>query len=137
VSFVRTINGDISAQDLGITYAHEHVVLDAPIAEDRFPHTLLDDDNAAITELRACADAGVSAMVDALPCAIGRHPQRLAAISRATGIHIIATTGLHTSKWYPGLSWANELPARQLADLFVADVEEGIDRFDYRGPVVE
>lgn len=136
MTFVRTVTGDISPQDLGVTYAHEHVVLDSPIAEDRFPHTLLNDDDLAVAELSVCAAAGVNAMVDALPCAIGRHPERLAAISRATGIHIIATTGLHTSRWYPGFSWANELPAPQLADLFVADVEEGIDRFDYCGPVV-
>ncbi|NQV06476.1 aryldialkylphosphatase, partial [bacterium] len=42
----------------------------------------------------------------------------------------------HTSKWYPGRSWANECDPETLADLFVADVEDGIDRFDYQGPVV-
>ncbi len=137
MTFVRTVMGDIPPEELGLTYAHEHVVLDAPIAQDRFPHTLLDDDSAAVAELRSCAAVGVNAMVDALPCAIGRHPERLAGISRATGVHIIATTGLHTSKWYPGFSWANELPSAQLAELFIADIEEGIDRFDYLGPVVE
>ena len=137
MTFVRTVTGDIPPEELGLTYAHEHIVLDAPIAQDRFPHTLLDDDEAAVSELRACADAGVRTMVDALPCAIGRHPERLAAISHATGINIIATTGLHTSKWYPGFSWANELSADQLAELFIADIDDGIDRFDYRGPVIQ
>ncbi|MDJ0665061.1 MAG: aryldialkylphosphatase [Acidimicrobiia bacterium] len=137
MAFVRTVTGDVPPHELGVTYAHEHVVLDAPIAQDRFPHAFLDDDDAALSELRACAEVGVKAMADALPCAIGRHPERLAEISRAVGVHIIASTGAHTSKWYPGLSWANELPAPQLTELFVADIEIGIDRFDYCGPVIE
>ncbi|MDJ0954468.1 MAG: aryldialkylphosphatase [Acidimicrobiia bacterium] len=137
MAFVRTVLGDIAPDQLGLTYAHEHVLLDAPIAADRFPHTLLDDEDAAIAELQACAAVGVGAVVDALPCAIGRDPLRLAAASRRSGVHIIATTGLHTRKWYPGLSWTNELEPAALADLFVADIEKGIDRFDYRGPHVE
>ncbi len=137
MAFVRTVLGDIAPDQLGLTYAHEHVLLDAPIAEDRFPHILLDDEEAAVAELAACSAAGVGAVVDALPCAIGRDPLRLASTSRRSGVHIIATTGLHTRKWYPGLSWANELDPQALADLFVADIDEGIDRFDYRGPHVE
>ena len=137
MGFVRTVLGDIAPDQLGLTYAHEHVLLDAPIVEDRFPHILLDDEDAAVAELRACRAAGVSAVVDALPCAIGRDVLRLADVSRHSGVHIIATTGLHTMKWYPGLSWANELEPATLADLFVADIEEGIDRFDYRGPYVD
>jgi phosphotriesterase-related protein len=137
MSFVRTVLGDIDPATLGVTYAHEHVILDAPIVEDRFPHILLDDAAIAIEELGRCAQAGVGAMIDAMPCGIGRDPVRLAAISEATGVHLVATTGLHTRKWYPGLSWANELPAEKLAELFIADVVDGIDRFDYRGPHVE
>jgi phosphotriesterase-related protein len=137
MSFVRTVLGDINPSDLGVTYAHEHVILDAPIVEDRFPHILLDDASVAVEELAACADAGVGAMVDAMPCGVGRDAVRLAAISEATGLNVVATTGLHTRKWYPGLCWANELAPEQLAELFIADIEEGIDRFDYRGPYVE
>ncbi|MDJ0497260.1 MAG: aryldialkylphosphatase [Acidimicrobiia bacterium] len=137
MSFVRTVLGDIEPAALGVTYAHEHVILDAPIVEDRFPHILLDDVDVAIEELGNCAQVGVGAMIDAMPCGIGRDPVRLAAISEATGVHLVATTGLHTRKWYPGLSWANELPPDKLAELFVADIEDGIDRFDYRGPHVE
>jgi phosphotriesterase-related protein len=50
---------------------------------------------------------------------------------------VIATTGLHTEKYYPGHRWALEAPAEVMADLFTADIEQGIDRFDYTGPVVE
>ena len=134
---VRTVLGDIHPADLGMTYAHEHFILDSPLVEDRFPEILLDSLDAAAAELAACAAVGLGTVVDAMPAGAGRDAERLAEASRRSGVHIIATTGLHTSRWYPGRSWANECDSGTLADLFVADVEDGIDRYDYRGPVIE
>lgn len=134
---VRTVLGDVPAAQLGATYAHEHVILDCPLVEDRFPDILLNDVDAAAAELSECAAAGVGCMVDAMPCAVGRDPIRLAEASGRSGVDIIATTGLHTRKWYPGLSWANEADPDILAGLFTADLEDGIDRYDYRGPVIQ
>lgn len=134
---VRTVLGDVAADQLGLTYAHEHVILDCPLVEDRFPDILLNDVAAAAAELSECAAVGVGCVVDAMPCGVGRDPIRLAEASRRSGVDIIATTGLHTRKWYPGLSWANEADPDILAGLFVADLEDGIDRYDYRGPVIE
>jgi phosphotriesterase-related protein len=133
---VRTVLGDVDPADLGMTYAHEHLILDSPLVEDRFPHILLNDVDVAVEELRSCAAAGVGTVVDAMPAGGGRDAARLAEASRRSGVHVIATTGLHTAKWYPGRSWANESDPSTLADLFVADIEEGIDHFDYFGPVV-
>lgn len=76
-------------------------------------------------------------MVDAMPAAGGRHPGRLAEISRRTGVHILAMTGLHTPKYYPHHPFAIEADVDQLAGLFLGDIEEGIDRYDYSGPIVE
>lgn len=131
----RTVLGDVPAGALGVTYAHEHIVLDSPLVEDRFADILLNDADAAVAELESCAAAGVTTVVDALPCAAGRHPLRLAEISRRSGVNVIATTGLHTRRWYPGFSWTADLDPGTLAWLFVADIEEGIDLFDYTAPI--
>ncbi len=133
----RTVLGDVPAAALGMTYAHEHIVLDSPLVEDRFADILLDDADAAVVELGACAEAGVATVIDALPCATGRHPERLADVSRRSGVHIVAATGLHTQRWYPGDSWTGDLDPSTLAWLFVADIEEGIDRFDYKAPIID
>lgn len=76
-------------------------------------------------------------MVDAMPAAGGRHPDRLAEISRRTGVAIVAATGLHTPKYYPHHRWALEADVETLAELFIADIEKGIDQFDYTGPVID
>ncbi len=134
---VRTVLGDVAPVSLGVVYIHEHLILDNPLIAREYPHICLPSVDDAVSELAPCAAAGVGAMVDAMPAAGGRHPDRLAEISRRAGIAIIATTGLHTPKYYPHHRWALEASVDDLTDLFVADIEEGIDRFDYTGPVVE
>ena len=133
---VRTVLGDVSSSDLGITYVHEHLIIDAPLIADRWPHILLTSVEDAVRELEPCSAVGVGTVVDAMPAASGRDPIRLAAISRKSGVHVVACTGLHTSKYYEGQRWTAEEPPDRLAELFIADVVEGIDRYDYMGPIV-
>lgn len=137
MSRVRTVLGDIDPADLGATYLHEHLIIDHPLVEDRFPHIHLPSADEAIGEVRRCRAVGVGAMVDAMPCASGRNVMKLAEVSRATDVHVIAATGLHTAKYYAAAPWAFALSPASLADLFTADIEVGVDRFDYTGPVVE
>ena len=63
-------------------------------------------------------------------------PLKLAELSRRTGVHVIAPTGLHHDRYYGPAHWRHRLSVDELADLFVADVVEGIDANDYSGPVV-
>ena len=136
MSQVRTVLGDVPAAELGRTYMHEHLVIDSPLVADRMPHIHLASVDDAVAEAGACHAAGVGTMVDAMPCASGRDVVRLAQISRRSGVHIIAVTGLHTAKYYPGQPWAREADVETLAALFRADIEEGIDAWEYTGPVV-
>ena len=122
---VRTVLGDIPSAELGVTYVHEHLIIDSPTVADRWPHILLPDVASAISEVTDCVRAGVGTMVDAMPMASGRGPSRLAEISRATGLNIVMATGLHTEKYYTRLPWIAEASVQELVDWFVADIEVG------------
>jgi len=137
VGMVRTVLGDVPAGDLGVCYAHEHLILDSILISSAHAHILLDDADVTTREVTECAAAGVRAMVDAMPAASGRDAVRLAEVSRRTGVHVLAITGLHHERYYGPRHWTIQVPQERLAELFVADVEDGIDRFDYTGPVVE
>lgn len=134
--FVRTVRGDVPPAQLGVTYAHEHLALHSALIAAAFPAILLDDVGTAVAEVERCVAAGVGAMVDAMPCASGRDVQRLAEISRRTGVHVVAVTGLHHPRYYGASHWTARVDAEVLADLFVADLSDGVDAFDYTGPVV-
>lgn len=136
MAVVRTVLGDVAPEDLGVTYLHEHLIIDSSLVADRMPHISLPSVAEATAEVATCKAAGVGAMVDAMPCASGRSAVKLAEVSRATGMHVVAATGLHTAKYYDPHPWTQSEPAEALADLFTADITDGIDRYDYTGPAV-
>lgn len=133
---VRTVTGDIAPEDLGRCLAHEHLIIDTPLVADRWPEIHLTSIDEAVEELGPCRDAGVATVVDCMPAAAGRDVRRLAAIAERSGVRIVTATGLHTEKYYVGQAWTRDEPAEVLAELFVADLIDGVDRYDYLGPLV-
>lgn len=136
MSFVRTVLGDIGPADLGVTYAHEHLVIDGGRPVEISADFLLDDPDRLTAELRAGFDAGLRTAIDMMPSDCGRNPALLAELSRRSGVHLVAATGLHHEKFTGPSHWSLLATEDELADLFAADVEDGIDERDYRGPLV-
>jgi phosphotriesterase-related protein len=134
---VRTVVGDVSADTLGVTYAHEHVILDSEFVETTFPEFRLFSVEDAIAELRLCAAAGVGTMVDAIPGDAGRDIVRLTEVSRESGVRLVATTGVHTARWYPDDHWSRTEPATALASRFVADLTIGADGTEHRCGIIK
>ena len=135
--FIRTVLGDIAPTALGVCYAHEHIILEQSYVTEKTPDFLLNDVDKCVGELQAFFAAAGRAMVDSMPAAAGRNVVKLAAASHRSAVHIICPTGLHLAKYYPGGHWSQRLTAEQLADLFIADIELGVDANDYAGPFVE
>jgi predicted metal-dependent phosphotriesterase family hydrolase len=136
MSFVRTVLGDVAATQLGVCYAHEHVIIDAGFATQATPDFQIDDLARAVAELRQFYADGGRAMIDAMPCDCGRNVRKLAEVARQSGVHIVAPTGLHLAKYYDAGHWGNFYGDDELAELFIADITEGIDAHDYGGPRV-
>ena len=134
--FVRTILGDIAPDALGVCYAHEHIIIDVSFTINKEADFLINDVEKSTEELRAFREAGGQAMVDSMPCDCGRNIKKLAEISRRSGVHILAPTGLHLQKYYDLGHWGQFYKPDQLLQLFVAEIEEGIDKYEYKGPIV-
>lgn len=136
MTFVRTVLGDIGPEELGVTYAHEHLVIDGGRPVLMHADFDLSDVDRMATEVAGAAELGLRAVVDAMPCDAGRNAAKLADISRRTGVHVVAPTGLHHDRYYGPAHWSHRMNVEDLADLFIADIELGIDANDYSGPVV-
>ncbi|HEY3165347.1 MAG TPA: hypothetical protein VGJ71_13355, partial [Candidatus Limnocylindrales bacterium] len=136
MTFVRTVLGDIDPTSLGVTYAHEHVIIDGgrPVAIS--PDFELNEIDRLTAELRAAAAAGLDAAIDMMPADCGRNPILLAELSRRSGVHLVAATGLHHEKFTGPAHWSLRATEDELADLVVADIDVGIDERDYGGPIV-
>ena len=136
MTFVRTVLGDIDPADLGVTYSHEHVVIDGGRPVLMEPDFDLADIDLMAVEVTEAAGLGLRAIVDAMPCDAGRNAGKLAELSRRTGVHIVAPTGLHHDRFYGPAHWSHLVSVDDLAELFVLDVTDGIDDLDYSGPIV-
>jgi 5-phospho-D-xylono-1,4-lactonase len=133
---VRTVLGDVPSSELGVCYAHEHLVIDGGVAKIINPEISLQSVDDAVAELAACGAAGVGAVVDAMPADAGRNAVKLAEISRRSGLHVVAATGLHHARYYGERHWGELLEPEEMAELFVSDVQDGIDAHDLNGPVL-
>jgi 5-phospho-D-xylono-1,4-lactonase len=133
---VRTVLGDVAADRLGVCFAHEHLVIDGGVPALVNPELSLPRVEDAVAELVPCVAAGLGAVVDAMPADAGRNVGKLAEISRRTGVHVVAATGLHHARFYGERHWGELLDPEELAELFVAELSDGIDANDLNGPVV-
>ncbi|MBM9507398.1 phosphotriesterase family protein [Actinacidiphila acididurans] len=121
VTAVRTVLGDIAPGDLGVTDAHDHLFLAVPSLAGQE----LDDPAAAEAEVEVFAGLGGAAVAQWTPFGLGRAAGRLPAIARATGVHVVAATGLHQAHHYdPAL--LDRLSRDGLAAFFVAELTEGM-----------
>jgi len=135
--FVRTVLGDIDPAQLGVTDAHEHVIIAGGKPVELYPDLLLVDVDKAVEELTAAKEHGLRSLVDAMPIDCGRDALRLAEVSRRSGINIVAPTGLHAAHWYAHEHWSLTMASDVISDLFMADVTTGIDKNDHHGTTIE
>ena len=134
---IRTVLGDVAPDDLGLCHAHDHVLIGDGLGARREPDLLIDDVELAVDEVQSFRKAGGGTLVDAMPLDCGRDPEGLVEVSRRTGVHIVATTGFHTSGYYEARHWSACLDASAVADLLCAEVTDGMDRHSYGGPLPE
>lgn len=131
---IRTVKGDISPADFGICYSHEHLIGRPP--KDGFDADfLLDDLQAAITEVKEFKRVGGGAIVEMTPSDYHRDVKRLRALSEETGVAIVATTGFIKEATCAPLVEGRS--ANDLADFFIAEIERGIEGVDIRAGVIK
>ncbi len=137
MGFFRTVLGDFPTEEMGLTYAHEHIIIEESYPTASHPEFLLNDVDKVSEELTNFYAAGGRTVVDTMPSNAGRNVLKLAEVGRRSKVHIIVPTGIHLEIYYPQNHWRYTYTEDQLTDLFVADVEEGVDIFDYSGPFVQ
>jgi phosphotriesterase-related protein len=134
---IMTVTGPIEPQDLGVTYAHEHLLGGPPkwsvdYADSDFAMTSVE---SAAAELALFKQAGGQAMVEMSPSDYNRQPLKLRELSESTGVHIIMTTGLHKDA-YSGRITA-EHSAVELAEMFTRDLRLGAGKSDVRAGLIK
>jgi phosphotriesterase-related protein len=148
-----TVRGPVALAELGVTLPHEHILNDCrcwwhrPVEPERqhlasgpvhagiigelrmdpfvnLDNCTLDDEPLAVAELLAFAHAGGRTVVDPTCRGIGRDPEALARISRATGLHIVMGAGYYLESSHP--PEVARLSAGDIADEIVREALQGV-----------
>lgn len=118
---IKTVLGDISESDLGVTLAHEHICCFSEYAYQMVGKDYLDKNALADTgtvylkELKK--KYGLATFVDCTPINIGRDVELLKRISEQSEINIICSTGFY----YTDEPVLYNTSAEQLCKYMVAD----------------
>jgi predicted metal-dependent phosphotriesterase family hydrolase len=124
---VQTVLGRIDPGDLGWTLPHEHTAIALWHIANRWDYWELRRDEVVIVdELAKSVDAGGSAVVDLTLQGVGRDPQWLANLARATGLHVVMGSGWYRDAYYPAEALIDRRPVDDLADEIVREATVGV-----------
>ncbi len=93
----------------------------------------LNDPERSLAEVRAFAQAGGAALVDCQPGGAGRDGRRLAWLSQASSVPIVACTGFHRRRYYPAVSTLWTRDSDDLTELMVSELDQTIGLEECRG----
>jgi len=161
--YAQTVTGQVSAEKLGITLPHEHLLIDmkvwyeepSGVGDRKYVHEKLDlqnlgwvkyniynnidnmqliDVDLAIKEATHFKNEGGGTIVDVTNVNLARDPENLARISRATGLNIIMGSG-----YYVGETQTEEFDKKSTDDIareIINDITSGLGIFKIRAGII-
>lgn len=85
---------------------------------------VVDDEDVAVEELLRFRNVGGRTIVDPSIEGVGRNPEALARVSRATGVNIVVGSGYYVEETHP--TWIKDQPAELVAERIIEDIRHGI-----------
>lgn len=146
---INAVTGPISAEQLGRTMMHEHLVVATPGWESDTAHPGPDDRQLlaiCVDRISALKDQGIRSFVDPCPGDIGRNAALAAEVSVRTGMQIIAATGLFCetfggATYWKSKMWAAALTGNDLApymaEVFIKEITEGIGNTGVKAGIIK
>ena len=147
---IPIVGGEIDAAQMGRTLMHEHVFIRTPDLQEAWPGFMgWEDEEALITDARRKLEqikaSGIDTIVDMTAPGLGRQVKRVQRAVEGTGLNVIVVTGYYTYTDLPlpmryngpGRLFNTDPDDAFLVDLFVRDIEEGIEGTDIRAGVVK
>lgn len=135
MTLVQTVTGPVEHSSLGITLAHEHLALASPGLAQQYPW-LYDRDSMVehvAAELAQAREAGVGTVIEVSPPDLGRDVRLYEAISRRSGVNVVACTGI----WIEIPRWFTAASIEEITDVFVREIEVGIAGTSIRAGVIK
>ncbi|NJN98245.1 MAG: esterase [Anaerolineales bacterium] len=122
-----TTLGPKTADELGLILPHEHIFVEFR-PPDHPGHAVAEvADVVALMapEVKKVQALGVTAMVDCTPVGVGRRADTLMAVSEATGMPLVAPTGIYREPWVP--AWGQAASEAELTEWMLSELQGEIE----------
>jgi predicted metal-dependent phosphotriesterase family hydrolase len=134
---VQTVLGPIDPAELGWVLPHEHTAIALWHVPDRWDYWELRRDETIIREeLGAFRSAGGATVVDLTLDGVGRDPEWLAGLARASGLHLVMGSGWYRGAYYPPEALVDRRTVDALADVIVRDATVGVGESGIRSGII-
>ena len=142
---VHAVGGDIDVSALGATLMHEHIFVFSPVTKSNYPETWGDEDGRvrdAVRRLRALKSSGIDSFVDMTVLGLGRYIPRIQRIAAQVDLNILVATGTYICNDLASFSTLRDsgpptIPAEFMVDMFVRDIQEGIEGTGVRTAILK
>ncbi|MGH2953811.1 MAG: phosphotriesterase family protein [Solirubrobacterales bacterium] len=144
---VQTVTGPIEAAELGTTLIHEHLLTRDEAVLAQWPHAGTAKEEppyavepggeyeVAVDAARGAVERGVRTIADPSAMFLGRDVDFMRRVAEATGLQVLPCTGIYTYDHLPPFFVSRD--ADQIADLFVHDIERGIQNTEIKAGFIK
>ena len=137
---VMTVEDEISAAKLGVTLPHEHVMVDFIGADKASSDRYKSDEvfQIMLPYMKQAREVGCQTFVDCTPAHLGRDPEILKRLAKASGLRIMTNTGFYGArqgKFLPKLAF--QASVDDLADRWTNEWKDGIGETGIRPGLIK
>jgi phosphotriesterase-related protein len=136
---INTVTGSVSVDKLGTTLMHEHLMIawagwELDCKAPRFDRkTAL---KTAVERLKELKDLGLGTFVDPCPNDIGRDIVFMAEVAAASGVNVVAATGLYKED-LGNTAYFRQRSVAEITDVFVSEITEGVGETGIKAGIIK
>ena len=136
---INTVTGTMTAEQLGTTLMHEHLLIgwagwELDCAAPKFERRTAFKN--AIDRLKELKDLGLQSFVDPCPMDIGRDVNFMAEVAEASGVRIVCATGLYKED-LGNTAYFKQRSVDEIAEVYSSEITKGIGSTGIKAGIIK
>ena len=136
---INTVTGTTTAEQLGTTLMHEHLLIgwagwELDCAAPKFERRAAFKN--AVDRLKELKDLGLQSFVDPCPMDIGRDVNFMAEVAEASGVRIVCATGLYKED-LGNTAYFKQRSVDEIAEVYSSEISKGIGNSGIKAGIIK
>jgi phosphotriesterase-related protein len=136
---INTVTGTTTAEQLGTTLMHEHLLIgwagwELDCAAPKFERRAAFKN--AVDRLKELKDLGLQSFVDPCPMDIGRDVNFMAEVAEASGVRIVCATGLYKED-LGNTAYFKQRSVDEIAEVYSSELTKGIGNTGIKAGIIK